>query len=318
MSRQPARSGWAIVIACLWLIACGESRLPATAVPQAIEPRAIVGEWYNTETGIYPDPSIAMVRFYPAGGIVMTGIDGSAQFGNYALMPDGRLKIRMALNSHVRLTVKDEPAVVAAAHAQLLEQPAPVIYDAIPVLSGQTLALQVPDRRLLFSREASYKDKVTAATVVFGRAQAAAQKAEEDRLRRLAEQRRRDNLRRVQTVLGIKTVLPLIKGAGASQCTRAVLAEMRRIGWKLTQDANQADAVLDVRLSAIQHKNSAWIGRYYKMTYAVKIRRAADQRVLAAFDGAERAAGQGPMEACTDTADDIVSEIEGLLDDLRD
>jgi hypothetical protein len=318
MSDRRSGIGWGITLACLWLAACGEStRLPATAVPQAIEPQAIVGDWYNTETGIYPNPSIAMVRFYPAGGIVMTGIDDSAQYGQYTLLPDGRLRIRMALSNHARLTVADEPSA-ALARTQLRAQPAQVIYDAIPMLDGQNLALQVPDKRLVFSRGEDAKARVMAATLVFSRAREAERKAEEERQRLLAEQRRRDNLRRVQTVLGIKTVLPVIGGAGAAQCAKAVLAELRRVGWKVTQDKDQADAVLDVHLSAIQHKTSAWIGRYYKMTYAVKIRRAADQRMMAAFDGAERAAGQGTYETCTDTADDIVDEIEDLIDDLRD
>ncbi len=309
---------WAALITCLGLIACGESSQSITTESKVIDQKAIVGEWYNTETGVYPNPSIAMVRFYPAGGIVITGIDSSAQFGQYSMQPDGRLKIRMALNSQVRHTVKNEVSAISAARAELLGQSAPVIYDSIPVMSGQTLTLQVPDTRLVFSKDGVYKDKVVAATTVFGRAHAAAVRAEEDRLRRVAEQRRRDNLRRVQTVLGIRAIMPVFRGAGASQCKRAVLSELRRINWKITQDINQADAVLDVHLSAIQHKNSVWIGRYYKMTYAVKIMRAADQRILAAFDGVERAAGQGTYETCTDTADDIVDEIEDLIDDLRD
>lgn len=307
----------ALVAACLWLVACGEAKQSTTAAPQAIHPQAIVGDWYNTETGIYPNPSIAMVRFYPAGGVVMTGIDDSAQYGQYTLIPDGRLMIRLALNSHVQLRVKDE-ASAATARAQLLEQPTRVIYDAVPVLDGQTLVLQVPDKRLVFSREDAARAKVMAATTVFGRAHQAAEEAEAERQRQLAESRRRENLRRVNNVLGIRTVLPVISGAGARQCGRAVQAELRRVGWKTTQNPEQADAMLQVNLSGIRRKHSLWIGPYYKMTYDVKIRRSADQRLLAAFSGAERAANQGPYEACTDTADDIASEIEDLIDDLRD
>jgi hypothetical protein len=121
----------------------------------------------------------------------------------------------------------------------------------------------------------------------------------------------------VRSVLGVRTVLPRISGPGARGCGGAVLAELRRVGWRIAGRADQADAILEVHLSAIQYKYSAWVGRYYKMRYATKVRRAGDGYVLAVFDGAERAAGQGPYETCRDTADDIVDDIEDLIDDLR-
>jgi hypothetical protein len=290
-----------------------ESRRP----PAAIAHEALVGEWYNTETSVYPDPSIAVVKFHPAGGIVMTGLDGSAQYGEYRLADDGRLTIRLAERNRASLTVRDNEAELAAARTQLLDYPVRVIFDAVPVLRDGRFELQTPQKRLVFSRDDQDRAKVDAATLAFKQAHEAALRAEAERQRKLAEQRRQENLRRVRSVLGVRTVLPQFTGAGARACSGAVLRELRRLGWRTTTDRNRADAILAADLSGIQYKYSAWIGRYYKMSYTVKVRRAADGRMLAAFDGNERAAGQGPLETCADTADDIVDELEDLIDDAR-
>ncbi|MGH8458493.1 MAG: hypothetical protein ACRESV_04005, partial [Nevskiales bacterium] len=240
------------------------------------------------------------------------------EYGQYHLADDGRLTIRLAKRNRAALTVRDNEADIAAERAKLLDYQTKVIIDAVPVLRDGRLELQASEKLLVFSREGVHKTAVATATLAFQQAHEAALKAEEERKRQLAEQRRRENLKRVHSVLGVKTVLPQFSGAGSRGCTGAVLSQLRRVGWRITGDSGQADAILSVNLSGIQYKYSAWIGRYYKMRYAVKIKRAADGRVLAAFDGAERAAGQGPFETCTDTADDIVDEIEDRIDDLRD
>lgn len=313
MSRQ------SLLALCLLAAGCGgkDTPPPEPPPPKVIEQAALEGEWYNTETGVYPDPSIAVVRFHPAGGIVMTGLDGSAQYGQYRLGADGRLSIRMAMRSHASLTVRDDEAEITAARAQLLDYPARVIFDAVPVLRAGRLELRTPETLLVFSREDQDKAKVNAAIVAFKAAHEAALKAEEERQRQLAEQRRQEQLKRVRSVLGVKTVTPQFTGASAGLCSNAVLRELRRLGWRTTGDQAQADAILLVNLSGIQYKHSAWVGRYYKMRHTVQVKRAADGRVLAAFDGVERATGQGPYETCTDTADDIVDGLEDLIDDAR-
>jgi hypothetical protein len=310
-----------LMLAALVLTACSESKQASSTLDltsPSISQQMIEGEWYNTETSVYPNPSIALVKFHPAGGIVMTGIDGSAQYGQYSLANDGRLTLRMAVMSRAALTVSNKESEIAAARARLLGQPARVIFDAIPGLRDQRLELQTPDMLLVFSREDTHKNQVVAATQVFQQAHQAALKAEEARKRQLAEQHRRENLRRVQSVLGVKTVLPQITGAGAKGCSGVVLAQLRRLGWRITAETSQADAILAVNLSGITYENSFWVGRYYKMRYSVQIKRASDGRVLAAFDGSERAARDGVYETCTDTADDIGDELEDIVDDLRD
>lgn len=306
----------------LMLLACGRSEdgaLPGFKLPQTAPGiESLQGEWYNTETTVYPDPSIAVVKFHPAGGIVMTGLDDSAQYGQYQLAADGRLTIRLAVRNRASLTVRDSETEIAAARTQLLDYPARVIFDAVPVLREGRLELQTPEKLLVFSRDTADRARVIAATQAFQQAHEEALKAEAERQRLLAEQRRRENLKRVRSVLGVKTVLPKIGGAGARPCGSAVLRELRRVGWRVVGDAEQADAILEVQLSGIEYKYSAWIGRYYKMRYTTRVRRAADGHVLAAFDGVERAAGRGPQETCTDTADDIVDDIEERIDDLRD
>ena len=304
----------------LLLIACSKTEQPPPVMERrapAISHQSLEGEWYNTETSVYPDPSIAVVKFHPAGGIVMTGLDGSAQYGEYRLADDGRLTIRLAVRNRASLTVRDNAADIATARAQLLDYPVRVIFDHVPVLRDGQLELQTPEILLIFSREAAHRVAVSAATEAFQAAHQAALKAEEERKRQLAAQRRQENLKRVRSVVGVKTILPQFAGAGAKGCSAAVLSELRRLGWRITNDKDRADAILVVNLSGIQYKHSAWIGRYYKMNYAVKVKRASDGHVLAAFDGNERAAGQGPHETCTDTADEIVDELEDLIDDAR-
>lgn len=306
------------LLAALSQGACDREEVSALA-PAALRAPSLAGEWYNAETTAYPQPAVATMRLTEAGGVVMTGIDGSAQYGSYARAPDGRLTIRLAQQAHSQLTVDDHAGAIEAARAQLTEYPVRVIFDAIPQHTKDRLELQTPTRLLSFTRDTAARQRVEAEIVAWSQAREAARKAEEERQKLLAETRRRENLRKVRSVASVRTVLPRFTGAGSGQrgCTRAVLSELRRFGWRVTSDAALADAILAVDLSRISHLDSFWVGRYYKMRYAVKLRRAGDGRVLAAFSGAERAAGDGAYETCVDTADEIADEIEDLIDDLR-
>lgn len=313
------RAAWVLgLLAPLMQGACSRDEGSGLA-PAAPRAGSIGGEWYNTEPVAYPQRAIATLRLHEAGGVVITGMDGSAQHGSYNQAQDGRLTIRLAQRAQSEVTVDDRVEAIAAARAQLSGYPVRVIFDAVPGHTGDRLQLQTSARLLSFSRDPAARQRMELATVAWAQAQEEARQAEEERRKLLAEARRRENLRKVRSVASVRTVLPRFTGAGSGQrgCKRVVLAELRRLGWRTTTDTTLADAILAVELSRISQLDSFWVGRYYKMSYAVKLRRAGDGRMLAAFSGAERASGDGPIETCTDTADEIADEMEDLIEDLR-
>ncbi|HXG27364.1 MAG TPA: hypothetical protein VNJ47_00755 [Nevskiales bacterium] len=267
-------------------LACLHGSL-ARAAPAAA---ALVGDWYNTDYGVYPE--FAVLSLTADGRAAITGLDGRRRQGDYVLRPDGRLVIRMA----------DD------ATPNLLR----VIIDTVPRLQGERLELRARQRVFHLSRAPWLKAEVDKA-IVRAREKARARPAPPQKAAATAS-KTRDTA--PKPAPAIRAIWPRLSGdgAGTQGCGPPVMEHLHDAGWRLVDSPAQADAIADIELSGIEYERSIWVGRYYRINYRIRLTRARDAVLLGVEEGAERATGEGWFEACRDVAEEIAEELADLVE----
>jgi hypothetical protein len=329
-----ARCGLLCMIALL--AACERitfERAPPAGGAERPVTQALIGEWYNTEIGRYPTPSITFVRFHPAGGIVVGGLDGSQRYGQYSVAQDGTLRVRIAAHSRASVIVDDDEAGTGSDALRLRPRPSRLIIDSVPVVSDQSLELQARGRIFLFTRDTQQKARLEAAMLAYReahaqallRAEAVRREGEAAQQARLSGEATReddepedseDDEDEEETDREPEPHRVTVRfsgdGAGSSACTGALLQQLSRPGLRVS--AGGAAAMVEIELSGIAYRRGAW-GRYHELHYRARISDARDRRVLASLDATETASGSGAFEVCADVGEDLGDEIEDLLED---
>lgn len=283
-------SSTCLVLACLALA-------PQLSAASPISAQQLVGGWYNVDYGMYP--GFAVLSLTGDGQASITGLDGRRRSGDYELRADGRLVIRMRQDA------------APFAHK--------VIIDSVPVLDGERLQLQARQRTFFLSQAPWLKAEVERATARYQKSQARRSPRKWPAAKPGAGSAR-PTTPPASPVPAIKRLLVRQSGAGAAAegCAAPVLNSLRREGWKIVNRAADADAIVEIELSAIRQESSVWVGSYYKINYRIKLKQAANGRLLGSMDGAERATGDGRFEVCIDVANDIAGEVEDLVEDAWD
>lgn len=326
---------------CGLLLSSGCDRFAPSSPPPLSEGvairQALLGEWYNTVIGRYPQPSLTFVKFHSGGGVVIGGLDGSLRFGQYSVADDGTLRIRLAERSRASVMTDDEDEAEDIG-ARLQTRPSRLIIDSVPVMSEQTLELQARGRLFVLTRDSQQKIRLEQGALTYreAHARAAAIAAEKLRVEQAARQQTtadadgdedeqdeedradaenpasnddEDNEQRVRRV----AIQFSGAGAGSQACTGALLGEIGREGLRVVS-GTQANVQLSIELSGIAYRRGTFGGRYHEARYSA---RALDRngRVLGNFSGTETASGSGAFEVCADIGADIGDELEDLLDD---
>ena len=288
------------------IAACSRGDQPAESAPPVAAPPTppvtssvtadmLVGDWYNTA----PETNNAFVllALYPGGAAEVRGLDGVPRPGRYELNSSGILSLQLT------------PSGTA---------PAADMMNSEPITPNGTLVFAPASGRLVLSRDPALRENIARAARNFIEARQEAQRVETKKQQaQQLEQHRSANVKRVRSIGSVRTVFANFTGGGARSCGTVIMSRIRRMGWQSSQEKSQADAILNINLSNITTDNNFFVGPYYRLNYSVKVNRFGDGKVLAAFAGRERAAGDGQYEVCVDTARKIANEMEDAVDDAR-